>query len=231
MEILVITNDDDPRSRHLVAVLAGGGHATTTSSRAGEGEHVLRTHRFDAVLIDVSLQGADVIERLRRRGTPHAVVAWTPSPSSALVAELLERGADEVLTATMGEPELLARLEAAARRKYAREWRPLEVGPLRIDVVHGEVSWAGRQVQLTQREREVLHVLAESAGRTVQRARIYGRVWGYAMPRGDRSVDVNVKRLRTKLARLDEAPLAIRTQPGVGYRLELATDQTSVTAL
>ncbi|MDP8910984.1 MAG: helix-turn-helix domain-containing protein [Actinomycetota bacterium] len=51
------------------------------------------------------------------------------------------------------------------------------------------------------------------------------------MPRGDRSVDVNVKRLRAKLARLNEAPIAITTQPGVGYRLELAPEQTTVTAL
>ena len=231
MEILVITRDDDPRSARLVQVLAAAGHRTTTTSRAGEGEHALRAGRFGAVLVDASVRGAEIVERLRARGTAATLVAWTPSPSSALVAELLERGADEVLTATMGERELVARLDAAVRRTYRADWRRLEVGPLHVDVIHGEVFWDGREVALTQREREVLHVLAEFAGRTVRREAIYGRVWGYAMPRGDRSVDVNVKRLRTKLARLTDAPIAITTQPGVGYRLELAREQSTVTAL
>ncbi len=83
--------------------------------------------------------------------------------------------------------------------------------------------------ELTQREREVLHVLAEARGRTVRREAIYRHVWGYTMARGDRSVDVNVRRLRAKLLHLEANEIAIRTHPGVGYRLEVAT--VPVTAL
>jgi DNA-binding response OmpR family regulator len=72
---------------------------------------------------------------------------------------------------------------------------------------------------LTPRERDVLYVLARASGATLRREAIYRAVWGYAMARGDRSVDVNVKRLRDKLAAEVGAPLSIETEPGVGYRL------------
>jgi DNA-binding response OmpR family regulator len=134
----------------------------------------------------------------------------------------------------MGQRELAARIGTAARRSGARLGRPLELGSLRIDVVNGEVEWAGQDLGLTRREREVLQALADSAGRTLPREVLYKQVWGYAMARGDRSVDVNVKRLRAKLSRLTESTLVIKTQPGVGYRLELAEERESseaVTAL
>ena len=95
------------------------------------------------------------------------------------------------------------------------------MGALRIDDVNGEAEWAGQDLGLTRREREVLHALVDSGGKTMRREVLYKRVWGYAMARGDRSVDVNVKRLRSKLAKLAGSELEIKTQPGIGYRLEL----------
>jgi DNA-binding response OmpR family regulator len=84
-------------------------------------------------------------------------------------------------------------------------------------------------LQLTPRERDVLHALAAAQGATVRREVLYRLVWGYAMARGDRTVDVNVKRLRDKLAAAVGAPLTIETEQAVGYRLTVSG--TAVTAL
>jgi DNA-binding response OmpR family regulator len=102
-------------------------------------------------------------------------------------------------------------------------------GPLVVDRGRGEATWHGRRLQLTPREREVLHALAQAQGATVRRETLYRLVWGYAMARGDRTVDVNVKRLRDKLAAAVGAPLSIETEPSVGYRLSVA--ESAVTAL
>ena len=228
LKVLLLADEADPRAKALAETLVTAGHALEFRGRGSEADHLAATGWFDIVVFDVSVVGTDVVPRLRRRGSQQTLVAWVTGPSSALVAELLEAGADEVLHGGMGERELVVRLERATRAR-ARTTHRVELGPLCIDPAHGEVAWHGRDVALTQRERELLYVLAESAGRTVRREEIYRQVWGYTMARGDRSVDVNVKRLRAKLARLEPKGLAVRTQPGVGYRLELA--ESAVTAL
>jgi DNA-binding response OmpR family regulator len=128
----------------------------------------------------------------------------------------------------MGTREQLARVDAVLRRATP-EGAVAEAGPLRVDRERGEATWHGRRLQLTARERDVLHALADEQGHTVRRELLYRRVWGYAMARGDRTVDVNVKRLRAKLGEAIGAPLAIETEPGVGYRLVVG--ENAVTAL
>lgn len=202
-----------------------------TASDDQAAEHALRSDRPEALVFEPGVPGDGFFERARRADPSCALVAWLPSASSAAVADLFALGADEVVHDGMGQDELGARIAVAARPGRARRGRPLELGPLRIDDVNGEVEWAGEDLRLTRREREVLHALADSAGRTLPREILYKRVWGYAMARGDRSVDVNVKRLRAKLK---ESTLVIKTQPGIGYRLELVEERepaTPVTAL
>jgi DNA-binding response OmpR family regulator len=147
------------------------------------------------------------------------------------VADAYAAGADELMLPGMGVREPTARLYPLARRAPAGE-AALTVGPLVVDRDRGEASWHGRRLHLTARERGVLHALASHHGSAVRREAIYRAVWGYAMTRGDRSVDVNVKRLRDKLAEQVGPPLAIETEPGVGYRLELSQlRNTAVTEL
>jgi DNA-binding response OmpR family regulator len=198
-----------------------GCRVLSVSEGEPEAEHALRSERPDAFIFTAAL-GKDFLERARRSDPSCAFVAWLATASSASVADLFALGADEVIHDGMGDRELGARISAAARRSRIRPSRPLELGALRIDDLNGEADWHGQDLGLTRREREVLHALADSAGRTVRREILYKRVWGYAMARGDRSVDVNVKRLRSKLAKLTGGALEIKTHPGIGYRLELA---------
>ena len=220
MEVLVLADGADGGARRLIAALERSGCQVSVTARPTEAVHLVRARRVDALVFDAGLAGPDFLGRLRQREPAQTIVAWTASAASPTVADLLDAGADEALHSGMAERELVARVGAAVRRAGGRPAAAVELGPLRIDPVSGEVSWDSREIQMTRREREVLQALAESAGRTVRREALYQRVWGYAMARGDRSVQVNVKRLRDKLAAAGVG-VDIRTQPGVGYRLDL----------
>ena len=222
MEVVVVGADPAPPAQDLIDWLRAAGHVARTVRGVGEAELARRSSRVDAL---IALEGA---EELRRRVQDVPLAAWFPSRSTERSAELLELGIDEVLDGGMGRRELLARIAALSNRALVRA-EAVVFGPLRVDRERGEATWYGRRLQLTPREREVLHALAEARGATVRREVLYRAVWGYAMARGDRAVDVNVKRLRDKLAAAVGAPLAIETEPAVGYRLALS--EPVVTAL
>ena len=227
-ELVALVDASDAAVRRLLAALEERGSTVRTVTRPAEAEHAARLRRADAILVDPTVAGDEFLARLRRDHPAQILIAWLARSSSAAVADLLEVGADEVLEGAMGDRELVARAMAALARERKPVGQAVELGPLLLDAAHGEATWHGRDLLLTRREREVLEVLAEHAGRTVRRELLYRRVWGYAMARGERSVDVNVKRLRRKLAVIAGDELQIKTQPGVGYRLELVADRSAV---
>jgi DNA-binding response OmpR family regulator len=209
-------------SERLLDALRAAGHDVREAATAGEAELLQRSARVDAVICEGG------VETLRQRLGSLPIAVWLATASTVGTADALESGADEVVHAGMGEREQLARVAALGRRTpAAREAATL--GPLTVDRDRGEATWHGRRLALTARERDVLYELASAQGATVRRELIYRAVWGYTMARGDRSVDVNVKRLRDKLASAVGAPLAIETEPSVGYRLVVA--DAAVTAL
>lgn len=215
MRILVVAEDAD-RIRHA---LVEGGFEVVAKGRCGEAEHLLLCERFDAVVFHPGSVDPYFLTRMLREHPGRALVAWLRSSSSARVSELLEAGADEVLDGTMDGGEIAARVRNAARHGRRPASSELELGELRISSPSGKASWHGESLALTRRERGVLLALAEAVNETLPRSVIYQKVWGYSMIRGDRSVDVYVKRLRDKLAGTD-ADVRITTVSGVGYRLE-----------
>lgn len=226
MQVLLLAEADDPAAGGLADRLRGAGHVVQLAAATGPAELAARSGRLDAAIFD-ALGGWSVGE-LRRRLPGVPLAAWVREHSDEQVAELFAAGADEVLHRGMGAEEQRSRVAALAERS-PRPRAAVTIGPLVVDPERGEATWHGRRLPLTRRERDLLQALAEARGRTVRRELLYRRVWGYAMARGDRVVDVNVKRLRAKLAREVGAPLAIETEPGVGYRLVVA--EAGVTAL
>jgi DNA-binding response OmpR family regulator len=219
LDVLFLANDADPGADRLAETLHAGGYVVRRATRAAEAEHLFHGGAAELLIADADLLDGEALTRILRERPGHPVVGWLARASSDRSAELLEWGAADVLSATMGDREVSARVSAALRTDGEN---PSTVyGPLAIDEETAEVRWEGSEVRLTRRERQVLQALAAAAGRTVRRDRLYRQVWGYAMARGDRSVDVNVKRLRAKLANAAGGRLEITTQPGVGYRLEL----------
>lgn len=225
LDVLAVVDREDRALQRLVDALSAAGIRIRADRGRAGAEQAARALRPGAVLFEANADAPELIDRMRRANPAHVLIAWTPTASSATTAELLELGADEVMHTGMIDREVVARVANALRRGGKRAGATVEVGALRVDPLHGETVWGGEDLALSRREREVLEVLAENAGRTVRREILYRRVWGYEMPRGERSVDVNVKRLRRKLAATAGADLQIKTQPGVGYRLELVSER------
>jgi DNA-binding response OmpR family regulator len=184
--------------------------------------------RLHAVVIDTALLGPEAwayIEHLCGQAAAPAVVICTGPSSVAQRVRGLRLGADDWVTKPCHPEEVLARVEAAVRRRRAGELasqpiEPIVGGELEIRPDMFEAFVGGRAVGLTRREFELLHLLAGAPGRVVPRERVYERVWGYAMAHGDRSVDVFVRKLRKKLEAASPGWVYLHTHFGVGYRFD-----------
>jgi DNA-binding response OmpR family regulator len=183
--------------------------------------------KLNALLVDPALLGPlgwEFLERVCGMLPDLGVIVCTQGSTVAQRVRGLRLGADDWIAKPSHPEEVMARIEAVVRRRR-RSQRRDEVGPLvageieiRADQFQAFVS--GRSLELTRREFELLQVLAEASGRVIEREEIYQRVWGYAMAHGDRSVDVFVRKLRSKLQHQSPEWEYIHTHFGVGYRFE-----------
>jgi DNA-binding response OmpR family regulator len=183
--------------------------------------------RLNAIVMDVSRIGADAWDYLDRVCSllPNiGVIICAPPATVAQRVGALRLGADDWLAKPCHPEELIARIEAVVRRGRRAAVRldrsPLRFDGLEIRMAQFQVFAGERDAGLTRREFEVLHLLAEAEGEVVERERIYQHVWGYAMARGDRSVDVFVRKVRQKLEAISPDWQYIHTHVGVGYRFE-----------
>jgi DNA-binding response OmpR family regulator len=187
--------------------------------------------RLNALVVDLGMLGPDAWTFLDRvcGGLPGmGVVVCTGQSSVAQRVRGLRLGADDWLTKPCHPEELIARVEAVVRRRKRAAVRidtgPVVAGELEIRADQFQAFVSGRSIELTRREFEVLQLLAEADGQVLQREEIYQRVWGYAMARGDRSVDVFVRKVRHKLEKASPRWEYIHTHFGIGYRFEAHGD-------
>jgi DNA-binding response OmpR family regulator len=183
--------------------------------------------RVNALVVDLALleQGAwEFLERLSAAIPGLGVVVCTGRSTVAQRVRGLRLGADDWVTKPAHPEEVLARVEAVVRRRKRASVRvetgPMAAGELEIRADQFQAFAAGRSVDLTRREFEVLQLLAEAEGKVLQREEIYQAVWGYAMAHGDRSVDVFVRKVRQKLEKASPDWEYIHTHFGVGYRFD-----------
>jgi DNA-binding response OmpR family regulator len=183
--------------------------------------------RVHAVVVDLEVLGAgawDFLDRLTAALPALGVVVCTGPSTVAQRVRALRLGVDDWVTKPCHPEEVLARVEAVTRRGK-RAGAPaaehsLRAGELEIRPDRFQAFAAGRSADLTRREFELLHVLAEAEGKVLEREDVYQAVWGYAMAHGDRSVDVFVRKLRQKLEKASPDWEYIHTHFGVGYRFD-----------
>ncbi|WP_445151678.1 response regulator transcription factor [Baekduia sp. Peel2402] len=181
--------------------------------------------RLSALVVDLAVLGPSGWEYLHRLCSELpglGVVVCTGQSTVAQRVRGLRLGADDWLSKPCHPEELIARVEAVVRRRRRADARaergPVAAGELEIRSDRFQAFVDGRSVDLTRREFELIELLAGSEGRVLEREEIYQRVWGYAMARGDRSVDVFVRKLRQKLEKASPEWRYIHTHFGVGYR-------------
>ena len=181
--------------------------------------------RLNAVVLDLTVLGPQAWAYLEKlcAGLPQlGVVVCTSQSSVAQRVRGLRLGADDWVTKPCHPEEVIARVEAVVRRRKRAEPRVAQaavaVGEVEIRADRFQVFAGGAPVDLTRRQFELIQLLAEAEGQVLQREEIYERVWGYAMLRGDRSVDVFVRKLRQKLERASPGWRYIHTHFGIGYR-------------
>ncbi len=181
--------------------------------------------RLNAIVVDLATlgpQGWAYLERLCATLPGLGVVVCTGQSSVAQRVRGLRLGADDWMTKPCHPEELIARVEAVVRRRRRAEApadaAPTITGELEIRPDQFQAFVGGRSIELTRREFELIRLLADAQGQVLEREEIYQRVWGYAMARGDRSVDVFVRKLRQKLERASPQWRYIHTHFGIGYR-------------
>jgi DNA-binding response OmpR family regulator len=181
--------------------------------------------RLSAVVVDLGALGQHGWEYLEKLsvGLPGlGVIVCTGQSTVAQRVRGLRHGADDWLTKPCHPEELIARVEAVVRRRRRTDARAaggsVVAGEIAIRADRFQAFVADVSVDLTRREFELIELLASAEGRVLEREEIYQRVWGYAMARGDRSVDVFVRKLRQKLEKASPDWRYIHTHFGVGYR-------------
>ena len=224
--ILVVEDDDEARAA-LVRELRSRGYRTEEAPSGREALIRWEARRPDLVLLDLGLPDIDglrIIGQIRRDAqTPIVILSGRYLEREKV--EALERGADDYVTKPFGVDELNARLRVALRHAAgpaADDDARLIAGPLELDAVRHLVTVAGRPVELTPREFEILRVMLVHAGRLVTKGRLLRAVWGEAYQGEASYVYVHVSQLRRKLAAADpDGALRdlIVTEPGVGYRV------------
>ncbi len=227
----VLVVEDDPDIGRLVTLqlaelgcesrLIGDGVTALAEAQAG---------RYDLVILDVMLPRMDGLEICRRlrsdeRCTPILMLTAKSSEIDRVVG--LELGADDYLTKPFSMLELAARVKgvfrraeqvAATQKAGAPEQQLIEVDGLRIDLQRHQAQVAGKPVELTAKEFELLACFARSPGRVFTRTQLLDQVWGYSHSGYEHTVNSHINRLRNKIERDPGNPDFIQTVWGVGYK-------------
>ncbi|MBI3183416.1 MAG: response regulator transcription factor [Myxococcales bacterium] len=219
----VLLIDDDARLAELLSdYLSQNGVQLTAANDGPRGLSALEAGAYDAVLLDVMMPGMDGLEVLRRIRTrsdlPVLMLTAKGDETDRVVG--LEIGADDYVAKPFSPRELLARLRAVLRRS-----RPgvvaerLRVGELVIDIPAREAEVGGTRAELTGIEFDILVALARRAGRVVPREALLAEAGRGDVVVGERTVDVHISHLRSKLGDDPRSPSLIKTVRGIGYVL------------
>ena len=199
-----------------VSVAATGPAALTEYDRSGA----------DIVLLDLMLpemSGTEVCRELRQRSqVPIIMVTARDSEVDKVVG--LELGADDYVTKPYSPRELVARIRAVLRRRATEvtdvSRSVLSAGPVRMDVDRHVVTVNGEPIQLPLKEFDLLELLLRNAGRVLTRGQLIDRVWGADYVGDTKTLDVHIKRLRSKIEPEPSSPRYIVTVRGLGYKFE-----------
>lgn len=219
MQIMIV-EDDEHILRLVDETLRRAGHGTMLVTDPFTAEAAFMADPPDAAVIDILLPGMDGRELCRRMKAtldiPVILLTALGEWDDKRIG--FEHGADDYMTKPFIPDELLFRLQAISKRYERTAASSIHAGPLSLDLRHYRVELSGETIHLPKREFELLYQLAAFPSRVFSREELIEHVWGLDFDGDDRTVDVHIKRLRT---RLRSDVVSIRTVRGVGYTFEV----------
>lgn len=225
MSRILIVEDEESFSDPLSYLLGKEGYEVDVVDNGPEALTTFAQKGADLVLLDLQLPGlpgTEVCRQLRQRSSV-PVIMLTAKDAEIDKVVGLELGADDYVTKPYSSRELVARIRAVLRRQGEPEElisTTVAAGPVRMDVERHVVSVRGNAVALPLKEFDLLEMLLRNAGRVLTRGQLIDRVWGSDYVGDTKTLDVHVKRLRSKIEPDPALPRHLLTVRGLGYKFE-----------
>ena len=224
MTRVLVVEDEESYRDALAYMLSREGFEVIEAHDGASGITEFDRRGADIVLLDLmmpGMPGTEVFRQLRLRGSV-PVIMLTARDTEVDKVVGLELGADDYVTKPFSHRELIARMRAVLRRGQDTELLPevLEVAGVRMDVERHEVSVNGERIKLALKEFELLEMLLRNAGRVMTRGQLIDRIWGSDYVGDTKTLDVHIKRLRTKIEPDAANPRYLITVRGLGYKFE-----------
>lgn len=225
MKVLLV-EDEQKIADFVCAGLTTRGIDVTHCDDGSTGLAKALAGNFDVVVLDLMLPGRDglsVLKEMRSLAISTPVILLTARNELGDRIEGLNLGADDYMSKPFFVEELVARMHAVVRRLSGDRQNTLQVGQLKLDRISRQASCNGQSIELTAREFNLLEYLMRSAGQTFTRSQILEHVWGYDFDPSTNVVDVCIKRIRGKMAVLQDPSditSPIESVRGTGYRFK-----------
>ena len=216
---LLLAEDERDLADALEAMLKHNNYSVDVVNNGQDALDYLMLDDYDGAILDVmmpKLNGFEVIKELRNKGNHTSVLMLTARDSADDKVKGLDLGADDYLVKPFDFNELSARISAVVRRKYGNSSNKLIIGDLVIDSSEKSVTRAGKKIDLTGKEYEVLEYLVQSKNRILSRDQIKEHVWDYYYEGDSNIIDVLIKNIRKKID-VENGKQIIYTKRGLGY--------------
>lgn len=225
MTRVLVVEDEQSLREPLVYLLQKEGYDVVEAEDGHRAVQIFNEYGADLILLDLMLPGLSGNEVCRtiRQDSQVPIIMLTAKEAEIDKVVGLEIGADDYVTKPYSTRELLARMKAVLRRNVEPHLAVsgvLEAGPVRMDVERHQVSVNGQKVSMPLKEFELLELLLENVNRVLTRGQIIDRVWGSNYFGDTKTLDVHIKRIRSKVEEDPARPVHLLTVRGLGYKYE-----------
>lgn len=226
MTRILLVEDEEALSEPLTYLLEREGYEVIVAADGVTAVSAFHSTAPDLVLLDLMLPGIPGTEVCRqiRAVAQTPIIMLTAKDSEVDIVVGLELGADDYVTKPYSSRELLARIRAVTRRRQSEEAdvddTVLEAGSVRMDVERHTVEVRGQETAMPLKEFELLELLLRNAGRVLTRGQLIDRVWGSDYVGDTKTLDVHIKRIRSRIEESPSEPKMLLTVRGLGYRFE-----------
>ena len=216
---ILLAEDEVDLNNVVTRYLKKNGYSVDSVLDGEEALDYLEYSEYDLVILDIMMpkvDGFEVIKKLRDKGNHTSVLMLTARDSADDKVKGLDLGADDYIVKPFDFNELMARIRAVVRRKYGNSSNKLVIGDLILDTSEKSVTRAGKQIELTGKEYEVLEYLMQSKNRILSRDQIKEHVWDFDYEGDSNIIDVLIKNIRKKID-VEDGKQIIYTKRGLGY--------------